>query len=454
MASKKHIRRLSLLLVIIIIPLFIWYLNSSLPLISAYGAKALCSAVFLQHRNPEQVIEEDLADFPFSLASYNVNFSDSSVSANVLGLAEKKAIFRIKLGATLVNDFSETQIREQIFSIPDPTAAPGSLLWPYGNRIMDSMPGGINKPTLDSVLKQEIFDTINSAHTRALVVIYNGQLVAEQYAPGFSNNTVMPAWSAAKSITGLLIGILVKKYGLNVDSTAPVPQWNGTKQHSITVKQLLQQTSGLNYAEKYIYPSEATTMLFKRGDMARYAEGLPLKYPPGTVFNYSSGNSNILSGIIKRTIGERDYASFPYKELLYKIGMRSAVLEPDASGMYVGSSFCYATARDFAKLGLLCLNNGSWNNEEILPQNWIQQSTQPSNADLTKNYGYQFWLNGFEKPGASRSYPNVPADMYYASGYGGQGIYIIPSKKMVIVRLGLNKTNENKLIAEILATLH
>ncbi|MCC6288182.1 MAG: serine hydrolase [Chitinophagaceae bacterium] len=455
MHLKKFFSRLLLLLVVFIIVFVAGYFYLSLPLISAFGAKTLCSSIYLQHRNPDTVIKEDLSGFPFSLATYNVSNTDSSVSVNVFGFAEKKAIFRKRLGATLINDFSETAIRKQEFNIPSPPPVADSIYWPNGNKLADSIMPDREKQQLDEILQQEIYGhTHKPTTTRAIVVVHNGKLVAEKYAPGFSDSTVMPAWSVNKSITGCLIGILVKQGKLNIDTPAPVPQWAGTQKSSITLIQLLQQTSGLAYSENYLYPSEATNMLFKKGNMAGYAESLPLKFPPGTVFNYSSGNSNILSDIIKRTVGENGYTSFPYRELLYKIGMNSATLEPDASGMYVGSSYCYATARDFAKFGLFCMRNGRWNNEQLLPEYWMSLSTQPSVADAHQQYGAQFWLNGFNKPGSKQhQFPDLPSDMYYADGYGGQGIFIIPSRKTIIVRLGLKETDANKLLAAILSAL-
>ena len=455
MRLKKTLRKVLLTLLIFIIFFIAQYFYLSLPLISAFGAKTLCSAIYLQHRNFDTVIKEDLSAFPFSLAHYKINEADSSVSVSVFGCAEKKAIFRKHIGATLINDLSEVEIRKENFDIPTPPLLQDSIDWPLGSKIINSIPSAVNKQRLNEILKREIYGNADKpTYTKAIAVVYNGGLIAEQYAPGYSASTVMPAWSATKSITGVLIGILVKQGKIHIDSIANIPQWAGTSKQTITTRQLLQQTSGLNYTENYLYPSEATEMLFSKGDMAAYAESLPLKYSPGTVFNYSSGNSNILSDIIKRTVGKDEYAAFPYKELLHKIGMYSATLEPDASGMYVGSSYCYATARDFAKFGLFCINNGKWNNEQILPDNWMAFSTQPVNANKLKRYGAQFWLNGYDKSNMEkRQFPDVPVDMYYASGFGGQGIYIIPSRGTIIVRLGLNKTDENKLIATILSTL-
>ena len=222
-------------------------------------------------------------------------------------------------------------------------------------------------------------------------------LVAEKYAPGFDKNTVMLGWSMSKSFTSAMIGILVKENKLSVDSPAPVAAWANTKKQKITLKHLLQQTTGLDFTEIYTRPSSVTKMLFSKGDMAAYAESLPLKYEPGTVFNYSSGNSNILSKIIGKLLVKKIMQHFPYNELFYKINAYSFLMEPDASGTYIGSSYSYATARDFARFGLLYYNNGIWNGEQILPTNWVKESIQPSAADKLKHYGYQFWLNGYDQ---------------------------------------------------------
>ena len=195
-------------------------------------------------------------------------------------------------------------------------------------------------------------------------------------------------------------------------------------------------------------------MLFRKGYAAAYAARLPLKYTPGSMFNYSSGTSIIISRIIRQAVDVKNYHAFPYEKLFYPIGMYSIVLEPDASGTYVGSSFCYATARDYARFGLLYYNRGTWNNKQILPKDWIKATVQPAATDALQHYGYQFWLNGFDKNNPSqRWYPDVPADMYFADGFGGQDIYIIPSKKLVVVRLGLHVTEENRLLREIISTI-
>ena len=452
----KKILKVFLIVLLIVLIFGTWYAWNAFPAVSGYGAKNMCSAVYLQHRNPADVISEDLADFPLSLGSFTLNEKDSSVTGSVWGFAKRKAIYRKSIGCTLINDLTENEIRSQHFDIPTASAINNdTIAWPYGDKLNDSIPKTVNTTSLNTALDNVLNETKDGkpAYTRAVLVVYDGQIVAEKYASGFDKRTVMPGWSISKSLTAAMIGILVKEGKLSVDAPAPVPEWKDNKKQQIKLLHLLQQTTGLYFKENYAWPSEVTEMLFNKGNMAAFTEALPLKHEPGTVFNYSSGNSNILSRIIRNTVGETAYSSFPYQALFHKINAYSFLLEPDASGTYIGSSYSYATARDFARFGLLYYNNGRWNGEQILPDNWVKESIQPSAADKQKNYGYQFWLNGYEKNDCTKHvYPDVPGDMYYADGYGGQDVYIIPSKKLVVVRLGLHKIDENKFLKEVIAS--
>ena len=458
MRTRKIIKRIFFSILLIFIIAFTWLSFTVFPAISGYGSKNLCSAVYLQHRNPVDVIKEDLGDFPLSLGTFTVNEKDSSVTGSVWGLAKRKTIYRKGIGCTIVNDITEEELRKQQFVLPaKPSINSDSIAWPYGDKLTDTIPVNINKEKLEvavnNVMNEKTADG-QTVYSRAVLVIYDGNIVAEKYAPGFDKSTVMLGWSMSKSFTSAMIGILVKKNKLSVDAEAPVAAWANTKKQKITLKHLLQQTTGLDYTEIYTRPSSVTKMLFSKGDMAAYAESLALKHEPGTVFNYSGGNSNILSKIIRQIVGEKDYAAFPYNELFYKINAYSFLMEPDASGTYIGSSYSYAITRDFARFGLLYYNDGVWNGEQILPTNWVKESIQPSAADKLKQYGYQFWLNGYSKKDTTkRRFPDVPADMFFADGYGGQDIYIIPSEKLVVVRLGLHGINENKFLKEVIEAM-
>lgn len=455
---KKIIVRSLLLIALIALAWGIHYAWITFPIVTGFDAKQVCTCVFVSGRNTADIDTTEMGEYPFNLAKYEVNYEDSSVTATVWGMAKRKAIYRKGIGCTLINDIDEQQLRSQVFNIPSPPVHPDTMLWPYGDNLPDTIPSIINKDDLQAVVDEAFTEPYpgKKQRTRAVVVLYDGQLVAEQYAPGYSKDTKMYGWSMAKSFTAALIGTLVKQNKLNVQQPAPVPEWNSAidPRHTITLENLLQQTTGLDFLEDYSKASDVTNMLYKKGDMAAFTAGHSLAYTPGTMFNYSSGNSNILARIIRQTVGEKDYAGYPFTALFYKLNMYNTLFEPDASGTYVGSSYINATARDYARFGLLYYTDGVWNGERILPEGWVQQTAVAPAANKKKNYGYQFWLNGFENDTTTqRYYPDVPADMYYCDGYAYQFVYIIPSKKLVVVRLGLTldkSFDENKFLKGII----
>jgi CubicO group peptidase (beta-lactamase class C family) len=327
-----------------------------------------------------------------------------------------------------------------------------------GDKLCNTFPVAVDSMKLQSAIKKVFVeeDTILPVHTRAVIVVYDGHLIAEHYADGFSAKTKLAGWSMTKTVTGALIGILAKQGKLFVESPAPVPEWQspGDPRHVITIENLLQQRSGLDFDEIYYRASDATRMLFQKSDMAAFTASHPLKFQPGSVFQYSSGNSNILSRIIRQTVGDSLYVGFPYKEMFYKLGMYSAVLEPDPSGTFVGSSYMYANARDWARLGLLFLNDGVMNKQRILPEGWVSKSTMPVSSDK-RGYGYQIWLNR-GSDSSVKHYPSAPADMFYADGFESQLIFVIPSKRLVIVRMGLtqhNNFNADQFLHDVLACI-
>jgi hypothetical protein len=317
------------------------------------------------------------------------------------------------------------------------------------------MPAHIDKAQLDRGIDVAFQDNPdNPLYTRAVLVVYKGQIIGERYGKGFGKNTVNLGWSMSKSLTATMIGILVKAGKLQVEAPAPIPEWKGTEKEKITLKNILQQATGLDFTENYAFPSTVTNMLFSKGDMAGYVASLPLDKAPGSEFYYSSGNTNLLQKIIRHTVGEKDYAAFPYTALFHKINAYSFLMEPDASGTYIGSSYSYGTARDFARFGLLYLNKGRWNGEQILPENWVEQSVQPVVTTDKNRYGFQFWLNSYTENGKKmKVFPDAPDDLFYPSGYGGQHVYIMPSKDLIIVRMGLFEIDQNRFLKEIIKAI-
>jgi CubicO group peptidase (beta-lactamase class C family) len=268
-----------------------------------------------------------------------------------------------------------------------------------------------------------------------------------------------------KSLTNALCGILVRQGKLDLTAPAAVPEWSraGDARQAITVDLLLRQSSGLLWNEVYESSplnSNVIAMLYGRGhrDMAAFAAAQPLVHPPGAVWAYSSGTTLILQRILRSRIGsDAEYHAFPRQALFDPIGMKSALIEPDAAGTFVGSSYSYATARDWARFGLLYLRDGSWKDTRILPEGWVDYTRTPAPAAPHGEYGAHFWLNaGAAERGAPAPDPRAPTDLFYASGHDGQVIAIVPSRDLVIVRLGLTpqdgRYDVNGFVAEVTAS--
>ena len=453
----KTIKRLISTVLLLAIFYGVQYGWRAFPIITGYDAKDLCSCVFVGGRSPQDVLNNELSSFPLSLASAKINVGDSSATATVWGLAKRKAIYRKGLGCTLVVEMTEDELRHQkIKTFRSKEIQSDSVSLPDGSQL-PAVDQAKLKSALDAAFAENSSEQALLKRTRAVVVLLNGQLIAERYAQGFDENSKHIGWSMTKSITNALVGILVKQEKLKLDAPAPVDEWKNDERKNITLSDLMHMSSGLRWEENYSGPSGVTNMLFKKKNMGQYAAEAQPENKPGEVFQYSSGTTNIISRIVRQTIGEEDYYQFPYRELFTKIGMNGIVLEPDAGGTFVGSSYSFATARDFARFGQLYLNDGVWKGERILPVGWVAYSSTPANGAHRGEYGAQWWTNAGEKSNpANRSYPNVPADSFQAEGFEGQFIFVIPSKKLVVVRLGLTKKDDfdmNKLVSEIIASI-
>jgi CubicO group peptidase (beta-lactamase class C family) len=415
------------------------------PIISGYGAKTICSNIFICDRLPEEIIKKELGSFPLNLGSYIINRQEKSVTGKVLGMAKKKAIYRHGLGATLIIGVDEKELMEQAGKIKTkPIANTRTPLCLFENQARIAANRGIDFQQLNAAVDEAFNDSTGKRGTRAVVVVYDGEIVAERYAEGFSANSKLAGWSMAKSITSALIGILVNQNKLQISVPAPVDEWKNDERSNITITDLLHMSSGLDWWEYYAAPSDATNMLYCEKDMGKFALHKKLKDHPGSKFYYSSGSTNILSYIIRRVVGEADYYRFPYEQLFHKIGMNDTVFEVDAGGTFAASSYCFATAHDWAKFGLLYLQDGVWNGERILPEGWVDFSATPTTAKTAKkdgSYGAQWWLNK-ATPHAPKKYPLVPDDCFRCQGYEGQYVWVISSKKLVVVRLALEKGNE------------
>ncbi|HEY5826351.1 MAG TPA: serine hydrolase [Cyclobacteriaceae bacterium] len=457
----KLIKRIVLVLILISIAYGVYYATQALPILSGYGAKNVCSCVFVGGRDLQSVLENELSGSPLKYGTFSVDFTDSSATGTVLGVAKQKAIYRKGLGCSLIEELSEEEIRNQKINLP--VASPlnsDTIPWPQGNLHSDPISAGVNTEKLNQVVTAA-FDEPGPKplrRTRAILVVYNGKIIAEKYATGFTKDSRQLGWSMTKSLTNAMVGILVKQGKLNINDPAPIESWKNDARNKITLNDLMHMSSGLDWKEFYGGPSNATNMLFKKKDMGVYAATVPAKEESGKVFYYSSGTTNIISRIVRDKVGNENYYRFPYEELFHKLGMRSMVIEPDAGGTFVGSSYSFATARDWARFGLLYLNDGVWNGERILPEGWVTYSTTPTSGAALGEYGAQFWLNAGTKGNPEkRIYPSVSTDLYWADGFEGQNVFILPSKKLVIVKLSQsqgNHLNDDQFISGIVEALN
>lgn len=406
-----------------------------LDLISGFSSKSIASGHFIDNR-PLQTIEQGDNDIDMiDLADNEINEKDKFASASVYGLKTRKAIYREGLGATLIDDnFDETKPYE----VPKRIKSETNLPFPYGNNEPE-------KTVFPNVDYNKLEAAVNNAfdkkgekklRTRSVIVIYKDKIIAEKYADGFSKNSKILGWSMTKSLTATYFGILQKQGKFDINKPAPIAAWQNDDRKKITTNDLLHMNSGLEWEEDYTKISDVTKMLFQAEDMTKSQADKPAISKPNNRWYYSSGTTNLLSGILRQQFKtHQEYLDFWYSALLDKIGMSSSLLETDMAGNYVGSSYGWATTRDWAKFGLLYLHKGNWNGEQLFDESWAKYVSTPTNTS-NGQYGAQFWLN------AGGYYPDVPKEMYYCSGYQGQIIAIFPSKDLIIVRMGLTEEPE------------
>ena len=451
MKSRKTALKISATLLIIIIAGGYWYMNPLLPIITGYAAKNLSSGVFVANRTQESMEANDLN---FSFIKYvknTVNYETRTVKSRFLWHTSRTT-FVNGYGSILVNDYSINEIQARPYPVlPILPENPDTIPWPMGDLMADSIPAGINMPQINLAIEKAFADTIPYKGTFAVMVVYKGQPIVEKYKQGLSAENKFLSWSMAKSFTNALTGIMVKNDKIDIYTPANIEIWQTDDRRNITINNLMQMSSGLEWNENYGNSSDVNNMLHKVGDMARFTYEKPLVDTIGSNWVYSSGTTNIVSYLIRKSFNnDSEYFAFPRTALFNKIGMRSAIFEVDASGTFAGSSYLYATLRDYARFGLLYLNNGNWLGEQILPDNWVDYTTTAA-TDSKGQYGPFFWLNK-----SQTDYPDVPSDMFCCRGHDGQYIYIIPSKELVVVRTGFSKKGEfdyNEFLADIVKAI-
>ena len=423
------------------------YLNSLMPIITGYAAKNLCSAVFVSERNQEDVENLDL-DFSFiSFVKSKVDYENKTVTSRFLW-GKSTAVYREGFGTTLLQEKDIDELKAVSFPKISAGYSGDTIPWPMGDIIPDSITG-IDRDALDIIADKLVGEDAYGGTAFAFMVLHRGMPVAEAYKPQFNKDTRFLSWSMAKSVTNALVGLMAGDSILDLDNKQLLAEWSGDNRSGITLNNLLHMQSGLEWNEDYGNRSDVTVMLHCEPDFAEYAYSRPLEHDPGSHWYYSSGTTNIVSYIMRKHFdSDDDYYAFPHKELFYRIGITDAVFEVDESGTIVGSSYLYMTARDFARFALLYLNSGEYNGTQILPEGWVDYSTEPAAASEGE-YGAFFWLNNNDYLQAA------PEDMYMCRGHDGQMIFILPSQELVVVVLGYSPDNSmdfNRLVEDILKT--
>jgi hypothetical protein len=437
----KMFKRILFLVLIIVIGVVI-YNYPKLNLLAGYSAKNMASSVFVADRTLEFTDTTDNNFSPVNLASDAIDLENKNATSSAFGLLSRKAIYREGLGAVLTLEESDETAD---YLVPKRLEADNNTPYPYGNAPqIDTIFANLDIDKMNSSV-DFLFDSINQ--TRAVVIIYKDQIVSEKYADGFSKDSKLLGWSMTKSILSTVFGVLEYQGKLSVKVKAPITSWQNDERKNITISNLLQMNSGLEWDENYSRISDATKMLFLERDMTKMQENKPLVGNPNESWNYSSGTSNLLSGILRNQFKtHQEYLDFWYSDFIDKIGMNSMLLEADLNGNYVGSSYSWATARDWGKFGLLYLKNGNWNGEQLFTKKWVDYITTPTPTS-NGTYGAQFWLN------AENHFKDVPKNMYYADGFQGQRVYVLPDQEMVIVRFGLKNFDENTFLKGVISSI-
>ncbi|PWC03469.1 serine hydrolase domain-containing protein [Agromyces badenianii] len=344
-----------------------------------------------------------------------------------------------------------------------PELGEATAIDPEGNPFTDAA-AAAPTPEVDAALEQALSRAFGdelaasgaeALGTRAVVVVKNGELVAERYADGFDASTPQLGWSMAKSVTGLMTGVLVKQGVVSLDDDHLRPEWTDERA-DITVEDLLRMQSGLEWDETYDLGTPITRMLYLEPDMGAYVASLPLEHEPGTFQEYSSGSTTLLCSVLTERTGLG--ADLPRQTILGPLGLSSAVFEPDAAGTPVCSSYLWATPRDWAALGQFALQNGEWNGEQLLPDDWMERSLTNVEHEETDDPGYAMGFRTNVLPDGGLRWPELPEDTFHMSGHDGQKVIMVPSENLVVVRMGFtpavdDDASEVQLVADAISAL-
>ena len=443
----RLVRRIVAVLLVLLVAAAVggyFYARPLLKTGTGYAAHNSCAVTLVADRDDP---ESDLPDNPLVpfLTGYVNEAGGSSTSQILFSLSTQKAWFTRDFGCTLAKERS---------NLGEPTKAVADT-----NPLAEA-PAPEPDAKVDAAIGRAFGDGLSTSArqllgTRGIVVLRDGQLIGERYAPGFDSTTPQLGWSMGKSVTSLMLGRMVLENRVALTDTGLRPEWTDGRK-DISVDQLLRMTSGLQWDETYALGTPITQMLYAEPDMAGYAASQPLVHPPGSYQQYSSGSSNILCAVLTDLADAPD-ANLPRQQLFAPLGLTRATWEPDATGTPVCSSYLWASPRDWAAIGQFALQDGVWAGTRLLPEGWMQQTTTDSQVPRSEEQGYAggWWVN--KRADGSLVDPALPEDAYWASGHDGQRLYVVPSAGIVVVRLGFSpevdpeELGTSQLVADLVA---
>lgn len=441
-----------------------------LQIAAAYAAKIAASAIFVSGRSLESVLAEELVPTrPLEIAirpllKFAVDQQLRTVTCRI-GTATATAVATGNLGCVLVRpDATAEQLRERAApGLVDSRVDPAAVDWPLGDRQPTTPPAGLDLERVRAAVAAAFVEPAGKPNvmTRAIVIVHKGRLVAERYADGYHAAMPLPGWSMSKTLTHALLGIRIQQAKLDPSAALPVPEWRADDdaRRRVTMADLLCMCGGLQWNEAYDRPdSDALRMLFGSTDHAAVYAGQPRSTEPGVSFCYSSGSTNLLCRVLRSTFADdREYWAFPKLSLFNRLGMRTAVLETDPSGTFVGSSYGFASARDWARFGQLYANDGVVDGQRLLPAGWIAAARTPHGKG-NGSHGSHLWLNADPDGDGpqQREWPDLPQDLISMDGHEGQYCVVFPPQQLVVVRLGCTKNGGfglHSLLRELLNAL-
>ena len=430
-------------LIILVAILILLYKDEAISQISVgsgFVAKKACTYHFMAGRDLDEISSTEFNISPLNLISTKVSGEDR-VTASIFGLGTNTAVYKKNLGCVLIHgvDDYNIELSRSSDSLTESTPLPVSKsMSPSDPNLKEAVRLAMDKD--GEWLKQ----------TTGLMVIHKDSIVLEGYAAGYNSETEILGWSMTKSISALLIGTLIRDRKLSLEQDNLFPEWAADERQNIRLKHLLNMTSGLEWTEEYEEVCDVTQGLFKEENFLSFVRGKKSESKPGTVWEYSSGTTNLISGIIRQELDDlSSYLSYPNKALFTKLGIADAHIEIDEAGNMIMSSFGYAKMRDWAKLGMLYMHKGHWNGEQLIDSSFIDYCISPT---VESDYGGQIWLNTSQS-----EYPSAPSNMYYFSGYDGQYVFMFPSQDLMILRTGVQKEapfDMDAVIAQVLKSIN